>query len=201
VKAEAALTTRDPQKGQVFGHCRWVVPHLTQAPPFVHWLVVGQLLVTPSQVTDFSPTLHVLVPVQVSVWEVEVQPISQGGYGYGQTRLVEQALLQFTEAVHCCAPAADARPRTSNAAATAGRNALFMGNPPFRWRKRQCSIKRVLRFGISAPDASVQDEDLRKLSKNCTWNLPGFYIVEVSEPHGSHPEEVPWSESRPFCSS
>jgi hypothetical protein len=102
---------------------------LTQAPPFVHWIVVGQLLVTPSQVTDFVPTLHVLAPVQVSVWEGEEQPISQGGYGYGQTRLTEQALLQFTVAVHCCAPAADARPRTSNAAAKMGRNALFIGTP------------------------------------------------------------------------
>jgi len=69
----------------------------------VHWVVVGQDLVTPSQVTDFVPTLQVLAPVQERVWDQKVQPISQGGYGYGQTRLIEQVLLQFTVAVHCCA--------------------------------------------------------------------------------------------------
>jgi hypothetical protein len=44
-----------------------------------HWLVVGQLLVTPSQVTEFVPTVQDEVPEQVTVWDDAEQERSQGG--------------------------------------------------------------------------------------------------------------------------
>jgi hypothetical protein len=47
--------------------------------PALHWLVVGQLVVTPSQVTEAVPTEQVLAPVQEIVWEYAPQVSSQGG--------------------------------------------------------------------------------------------------------------------------
>ena len=43
-------------------------PHCAQVLPDLHWLVVGQLLVTPSQVTEVLLPEHTL-PEHETVWE------------------------------------------------------------------------------------------------------------------------------------
>jgi hypothetical protein len=56
-----------------------VLPHWMKDPPVKHWLVVGQLLVTLSQVMELVWTEQEDVPEQVMVWEEAKQERSQGG--------------------------------------------------------------------------------------------------------------------------
>jgi hypothetical protein len=93
--------------------------------------VVGQLVVTPSQVTEPVPTVQLMVPEQVFVWEDAEQKSSQGRGE--QMKSSEQALLQFTDAVHPSAAAGAGRTAASTRASTnSGRTdetILFMASP------------------------------------------------------------------------
>jgi hypothetical protein len=55
--------------GQLYVQLRVQEPHLIEYRLVVHWLVVGQVLVTPSQVTELEPTEQVLMPEQLTVRE------------------------------------------------------------------------------------------------------------------------------------
>jgi hypothetical protein len=92
--------------------------------------VVGQLVVTPSQVTELAPTEQVVVPEQVFVWEDAEQKSSQGRGEQVKSR--EQALLQLTDAVHPAAAGAGRTAASTTASTNSGRTdetILFMASP------------------------------------------------------------------------
>jgi hypothetical protein len=111
-------------------HCRVVEPQVIELENWRHWLVVGQLLVTPSQVTDVAPTVQVVAPVQETVWEGAEQKSSQGRGEQVNSR--EQALLQFRDAVHPAEAGAGSRAAITKASSSMGRTddrVLFMVSP------------------------------------------------------------------------
>jgi hypothetical protein len=116
--------------GQLGEHCLNVEPQVIELDVFRHWLVVGQLLVTPSQVTEVAPTVQVVAPVQETVCEGAEQKSSQGR-GEQMSSSV-QALLQFTDAVHPATAGAGSRAAITKASSSIGSTddrVLFMVSP------------------------------------------------------------------------
>jgi hypothetical protein len=116
-------------------HTRVVEPQVTEVEVLRHWLVVEQLLVTPSQVTEEVPTVQVVVPLQETVWEGAEQKSSQGRGE--QMRSSVQALLQLWDAVHPATAGAGSRAAMTKARSISGRmddRIFFMAFSSGRWR-------------------------------------------------------------------